>query len=478
MRLRRALGWSFSQQAGLYALQFISLVVIARLMSPEEVGVFVVGLSASAILMALREAGLTSYLIREPRLTEGKIRTVSGFLALLSGALAILILLVSNPLAAAMKEPGVADVLAFVAAATILSAVELPALALLSRDMRFDLIHHVALAARSVGVILAITLAWCGASYIALAWGYLATAVVRALIFLKCEPRPFRLGLSLRGWREIFGFAGWMTGNAVAMAAATEAPKLILGAMIGTGPAALFDRGLRIPMLMRKGVFVPLARVVMPSFAKDLRAGRSIGPKVEKLAGATSALVWPPLLIVGLLSEPVVLLLFSEAWIGIAGLLPFLLMTAGLTALLPQAGTILLPHGRVRRLFLLSLSEMIVTLVIAAASVPFGLEVFIIVRVLGSALQVGLAWLAIRPYIGIGLFRLARVHAVSALAAVAAAGPLAALLWTIDAPVPAAIMGALALAPLLWFGVLRFLGHGLVDEMLHLRRWGLNALRG
>ncbi len=60
-----------------YSTRFISLfsaVVIARLLTPEEIGTFAI---ASAVVMMMSEfrlLGAGAYLIRESELTEGKVR--------------------------------------------------------------------------------------------------------------------------------------------------------------------------------------------------------------------------------------------------------------------------------------------------------------------------------------------------------------------------------------------------------------------
>ena len=50
MNLRRSLGWAFSQELLTFALQFVGSLVMARLLTPAEFGVFALAMAASYLL--------------------------------------------------------------------------------------------------------------------------------------------------------------------------------------------------------------------------------------------------------------------------------------------------------------------------------------------------------------------------------------------------------------------------------------------
>ncbi len=432
MTLRRSLFWSLSQQFGMMTLQLVNMVVIARLLTPEEIGVFIIALSIVMILQALREMGLTNYLIRAPELRDETIRATFGMSIALCLMLAAALFALRHPLENWINTPGLAAVLGPVVLVILIFPIEQPAMALIRREMRFDVLARISMGAKLLGVITSIALALMGLSTMALVWGLLADAVLRMVLLSRAEPRHLRLGPSIRGWRPLLSFGAWTSGASLAGQAAVQGNKILLGALLGVGPTAFFDRAVRIPGMVRMGLFIPLGRVLLSSFSEDLRQGRDIGPKVERVTAITTGMIWPTFTVLALLSEEIVALMLGQQWGPSAQILPWLLLAQAMPSMLPQPDQILVPYGHVRRLFILRFWLLAQTLFISYVALTWTieglsqLEVFAMFSPVTSILTTLSIWLAIRPYMGSGLGRIARGHLKSALMALATAAPVAA----------------------------------------------------
>lgn len=81
---RRSLKWSFAMQGGQFILQFGASVIIARLLTPAELGIFALAMAANALLYTVRDFGIGAYLIREEHLDTYKIRTAFGLWLMLA----------------------------------------------------------------------------------------------------------------------------------------------------------------------------------------------------------------------------------------------------------------------------------------------------------------------------------------------------------------------------------------------------------
>ncbi len=99
MSLRGAFLVSFVRSGGTFFLAFASNVIISRLLLPAEIGVYSVAMAVTAILQALREFGIGSYLLKERELTGDKIRTVFGMALLLGWTIAALIFIFRGAIA-------------------------------------------------------------------------------------------------------------------------------------------------------------------------------------------------------------------------------------------------------------------------------------------------------------------------------------------------------------------------------------------
>lgn len=69
-------GWSVLSKTGTFGLKFVTVPILARLLSPEEFGVVAVGLTVVQFLTMIAGAGLTSALIVEKEEDMETIHTV------------------------------------------------------------------------------------------------------------------------------------------------------------------------------------------------------------------------------------------------------------------------------------------------------------------------------------------------------------------------------------------------------------------
>ena len=406
-------------------LQLLNMVVIARLLTPAEIGVFIIALSIVTIIQALREMGLTNYLIQAPAINDDTIRVTFGMSIVLCTGLGLALQLTRQQVENWIGMPGLAQVLGPVVLVILIFPVEQPAMALIRREMRFDTLHHLTILSKLAGVSTSIGLALWGFSTMALVWGLVIEALLRMILLAWAEPRHLLLGPSLRGWRPLLSFGAWTSGASLAGQATVEVTKLLIAGILGAGPTAIFDRAVRIPGMVRMGLFMPLGRVLLSSFSEDLRQGRPIGEKVSRLTGITTGMVWPMFAILALLSDEIVMLILGPQWSQSAAILPWLLLAQSILSLLPQPEQILVPFGHVRRLFAVRLFQLFASLSTTLIALQWSLEVFAMTRPLNTLILIVAIWIAISPYMGVSLRELAQGHLKSAIVTLVTCLPVA-----------------------------------------------------
>src|SRR5215510_9051289 len=109
--IRRSLLFALLERYVSTGIQFASTVVIARLLTPAEVGIFSVPLSIVLIFQSMRDLGMTQYIIQEADLTEERYDTATSLTVLLSAGFAVVIWLGAGLTAAFYREAGLVPVL-------------------------------------------------------------------------------------------------------------------------------------------------------------------------------------------------------------------------------------------------------------------------------------------------------------------------------------------------------------------------------
>jgi len=135
-----------SAQAGIFVVQFTASVIIARLLSPLEVGVFAIATSICGILGIIQGLGLNGFIVRETNLTERLKETTFTIALLVNVAVAAGIALCSLASGILVKQVSVAQVLAVLALIPLLGILEFLPAAMIERSANFKVIASIGLA--------------------------------------------------------------------------------------------------------------------------------------------------------------------------------------------------------------------------------------------------------------------------------------------------------------------------------------------
>src|SRR5687767_3517603 len=100
MSVRKSMAWSLTGSVGFFIIQFIASVIVARLLTPAEFGVYGVALAVVTLLLAFQNLGFQSFLVREAALDAPTIGTVHAMAVLQGIALAALLYVGAPGLAA------------------------------------------------------------------------------------------------------------------------------------------------------------------------------------------------------------------------------------------------------------------------------------------------------------------------------------------------------------------------------------------
>jgi O-antigen/teichoic acid export membrane protein len=464
--VRQSLGWSFGEHATQFALGAVGSIIIARLLTPAEVGVFALAISASYLLSALSGAGVDFYLIREPQLDASKIRSAFGVMIITSWLSGLVLLLLREPAARLYGEPGMAPIMGLISVSFFLAPLGLPARSLLTREMRFDVLYRIALLGTLVGTTTSVSLAFLGFSFYALACGTISSTVVMNLFALIHKPDHLGLWPSLGRWKEVLRFGGLVSAANLAGTAAEQGARFVLGALQAPASVALYERALSLSVVPAQALLGPLARVQTPAYAEAIRKGRPITAALLRVTKATTAIAWPIFAVIGTLSVPLVVTIFGENWRTAGEILPFILLAQALLAAVPQPGVVLIPSGHVVRLLVLRLFHLLSAITLAVIGSFVSLELFAQLLPLGAFLFVIAAYISIRRVCGLSVRALVPGYASAFLAATVSVLPavIARLSYPGDVPL-SSLVAVATTAPLLWFAALVLLRHQVVDEV-------------
>jgi O-antigen/teichoic acid export membrane protein len=470
MSVRNAALWSMGAQYLTFAVQFAVSVIVSRFfLSPEEVGLFSIALSAAMLVSILQDFGITRYIAGQPDLDERQVQVCYSVSLLFALGIGLVIVALAWPVARFYDDPRLLPVLLVVAGSYLLAPFGIVPSALLQRHMNFRGLFVVNVGAVLVWAAVVLALAAAGWSAMSLAWGTVAQQCVRAALglwrsdqrprfplrFLRSAPDP-----QIRR-RRVPALHQRIDRHALARAHHRPADRLH-----GRRPVQPRGRPCRSVATLVAGA---IGSVFYPAFARLRDADADLAGPYARVVSGLTATVWPAMAFLAVAAEPLVLMLFGPVWAGVSPLLVWIALAEMLFVALPLTMELPILLGRMRTLLALNLLDTAASLGLLVLGAWAGLE-----YAAASRVGYGLVWLAIyaRFIQSLANFRwraLAPIYLQSAAAALATTLPLVLIYrWIGDpAAVDFGLLAAAALAGVAcWLATLFLVRHPARHEVI------------
>ena len=295
--------------------QFLTSLIMARLLTPYDYGVFSVTAVLVGILQIFREMGANSFLIQSKLLNDQQIRAALGVTCLMSWSIAGLLMMSRTWISDYYHESGVAEVVGILSLNFLVVPFGSNTLALLRREMRFTLVARIDIAANIVGLSTSLALAAQGFGYVSLAWGASAIVITSSLMSIPCRAAGLPRWPSFRGVGEIFRFGLPLVGTGLASTAYMGLFELIISRTLGMQSAAMFSRAIGVPRLLSNLILPSVGNLAFPFFSRQHRERND--PKPYYLNGVSylTGIMWPLFAMAGYLGEPLVITLYGKQWL-------------------------------------------------------------------------------------------------------------------------------------------------------------------
>lgn len=362
--------------AGKYATTVIGLsttAVVARLVTPHEYGVAVLGMATLAVAGAARELGSASYIVQVEELTEDRLRGVFTINLCITLLLA-LILAVSAPLIATLfAQPGLTHFLHISLIGFLTGSVAFPLYGLLSRDLAYRKLSTVAICSAMVNSAALITFAAMEFSFQSFALANVASGLTGALLLFWLKParEMFRLGFS--AWRDILSFSMFSGGASMLHRASDYLTVAILGVVLAPGAVGLLHRATQICKFPERTILAGVTEIALPAFSDLARRKQDLAVAYLGAIEKLTAFMWPCLSLAILLAHPLVRGFLGPDWLEVT---PLVQIIAGALILNFPPGLnypLIVAMGKTRRLFVLALIQISIALPIVLIAAQFGM---------------------------------------------------------------------------------------------------------
>jgi O-antigen/teichoic acid export membrane protein len=354
----------------------ILLIILGRLLLPEDYGVVSIASLILALLTLFQQSGLLPAIVQRKEMVEESANQAFWLSLGFAGLIYIMIWFLAPVVASIYAEPRVTPVLRVLSLQLFISSFAMPQQALLTRDLRFKKLFWVQLFTSLAPYAISIPLALFKFGYWALAAGMLTGSLVNVILMWsqgRWRPRfTFNLGLMTR----LFNFGKFVLMESLLGWLLVYFDNAVVGKVLGVKALGVYALGFQLATL---AIAIPISAVTgiaLPLFSRlqnnpsELRDAYLNGTRMIAYYGIPAG--------VGLflVAELLVKVIYGQKWEGLGMTLSILAIYTGFSYLFTLNSDAFRAIGRpdvTPKLYLIIVPYMLLVFTLSA---PYGLYVF------------------------------------------------------------------------------------------------------
>jgi PST family polysaccharide transporter len=372
---RHGLLWAGVSLLGNKAVNFVSVMVLARLLTPDEFGVVAAVVIFLSFIELGSDLGMKATVVYEQEQgVTARVQSAFTLNLIIAVALTVLGVLCAPLVAQFFNVEGQADL--FRVGALCLLFVGLGNIhdALLVREMDFKrrMAPQIAQAAVRAGVSIGLAVAGFGAWSLVLGMLF-GSAAWTAVQWILSPLRP-TLDLDLGIVRGMASYGSAAAVLEVLSLVSYRADAAIVGRVLGERALGLYTIAFRVPELAIETVAWNTSEVAFPALARKRAMDRGdLARSTMRLLRFQALYALPVAALLAMVATPLIVVLFSSKWSTAGGVTAAIAVKAGITAVVFPLGDVFKALGRQRVLVVLGAIQLPIMVATIVAVAPAGI---------------------------------------------------------------------------------------------------------
>lgn len=316
--------WSFLQRFGTMTISFVSNIVLARLLTPDDYGTIGMLMIFIAVANTFVDSGFGSALIQKKEPTREDYSTIFWWNMFLSLVLYGVLYMSAPAVARFYDLPLLSQVLRVQGFVLILNALSIIQQNQLRKQLKFKRLASVTVASAVLSAVIAIVLAYLGWGVWALVAQQLMLSGFTAILLWVLNKWYPLLSFSKESFKQLFGFGGFMLLSSLINTIFNNINSLIIGKLFSASTMGYFSQAKKIEDATAMSVTSVVEQVTYPILSEHQNDKNKMRSILKRFNTCTFFIVTPMMLLICLFAEPIVVFLFTEKWLPAAPYLKIL----------------------------------------------------------------------------------------------------------------------------------------------------------
>lgn len=349
-------------QATKFISTMVTTAVLARILVPEDFGLFAIVGSVLVLVTMFQDAGLSMATVQREKIDHRQVSTLFWINSFAGLVLALLTVAISPVIGEVLADERLVGIMSAMAIPIFLSGISAQHGALLQRKMRFVAEQGIVISSQLVGAAAAIIAAYYGAGYWALVIKAIAAAVV--VVIVRWSAVRWVPGLPRRrsGVRPMLSFGASLTLGRFFTELAQNVDNVMLGAVWGPSVLGFYSKAYGLLTLPIRQINAPVGMAALPALSR-LQDNPVKFRQFYRQGIELVALVGMPLIcFAAVKAEGIILIMLGDGWEESVKLFRALAPAAFIGTFNVSSTWLLVPLGRSRILLWSSVGMSFVTI--------------------------------------------------------------------------------------------------------------------
>ncbi|OGW74753.1 MAG: hypothetical protein A2Z72_08105 [Omnitrophica bacterium RBG_13_46_9] len=308
--------WAFSDRVIQQILFFTRTLILARLLSPGDFGIFGISLLAITILSTFSKSGFDLALIQKKSDIRPYLDT-AWTINLIRGMFRAAALFLSAPfIADFFNSPGVVPVVRVLALSELVNSSQNVGMVYLQKELEFGKRFVFSVTVGIAGLIVGVTAVYFLRDVRALVYASLAGSIAGLVTSYIIHPYRPSLNIDLGKAKEMFKFGKYIWGTSVLKFFILHGDDAFLGKILGPAALGLYQMAYRISNIAATEISNVLSDVAFPAYSKIQDQSHKLRIGYLKTIKITTLFAFPIAGGLLILSPEFVRLVLGEQWIS------------------------------------------------------------------------------------------------------------------------------------------------------------------
>lgn len=307
--------WSSIQKFGTMGISFISNMVLARLLTPDDYGCIGMLMVFIAIANTFVDGGFDSALIQKKEPTDSDYSTIFYWNMLVSTGLYFLLFITSPIIASYYRIPQLSIVLRVQASILIINSIGLIQNNQLRKRLEFNKIAKINITASLISVIIAIIMGIMGFGLWALVFQQIIMSLATTILLCIVNRWVPKLQFSKQSFKELFNFGFFILLSNLINNVCNNVQGLLIGRIYTPATMGYYSQARKLSDLSSTSISSVIDQVSYPVLAtaqNDIDALRII---IKRFISSLAFVTIPLMVCLILVAEPVITIVYSTKWI-------------------------------------------------------------------------------------------------------------------------------------------------------------------